>query len=541
MTHQWNLTGNYDPELDREVKSVTITARGRAAKTIREDHPNFKQIVRGLVEDDIETDALYELFDVQKRVVDELQRLSERITYRNQKVYFDGDEAHSKLAEQVKALVIKGLDVTPVVSFWEKVAANPSENSKEQLFTFIDNHQITIFPDGDFVGYKGCNRKGDILYSTRAGHAIVDGVDVNGYIPNVVGSVIEMPRSEVMDDPHSECNAGLHIGTFAFASDYARHGSMLIVKVNPRDVVSVPHASTGQKLRVCRYTVIDEDIRKALQETIVGEDAENLRQIEEVVDDLKAVYAKKVAEDDGIIKKGSYVRTTVWDGQSAVVHEGTVVATEDYHGDLKIQRLDGTIFVAERDDLEIVPIQVIDDCDLIDISITKNPLPGHEINPEDLDNAIADAYESAMNETPEEYADGVERYDVRAAHLEKVLADAIAKAKKAKKTAVLIREMKNAGYEPKRGIAPRASTTSATDWQRIPDESRVQNAPELPENSGHRNPTEEEFANLIQEAKRRKKGLVAYARSKGWLFVTGSIQRGPEEAKVRTNWVRKED
>ena len=41
--------------------------------------------------------------------------------------------------------------------------------------------------------------------------------------------------------------------------DFAR-GKVVIVKVNPKDVVSVPHDCNCQKLRTCAYTVVAEHI-----------------------------------------------------------------------------------------------------------------------------------------------------------------------------------------------------------------------------------------------------------------------------------------
>lgn len=512
MTHEWNLTGTYDPGLDRQVSSIMVTAQGRSPKVAQDNHPNFKQIVTGLTDDSLSTDELYELFDVQKRIKAELQRLSERITYRDDKVFFDGDEVHSKLADQVRDLVTKGLDWAPVVAFWEKVASNPSENSKAQLFTFIDNHQVTIFPDGDFVGYKGCRRHQDgILYSTHAGHAIVDGVDTNGYIPNEIGSVIEMPRSEVKDDPHSECNAGLHIGTYHFANDYARNGSLLIVKVNPRDVVSVPHASTGQKLRVCRYTVIDEDILEALQETVVGEDEERAKQADVAVEELKSVYAKKIADDDGVIKIGSHVRLIANPNFT-----GTVVALENYHGELTIRKPHIPDWVAERKDLEVV-----------------TPTIGAYADELEAEKPVFEPLTTPAEE--QVYRD--ERV------LRDVLAQAVAKAKRAKKSEVLIREMKNAGYVPKVGSRPTPSRTTAEDWDPdcVTEGTDPKGQPELVDDPRAENPTEEEFATLQAEARAKKKGLLAYGRQKGWLFIAHSEERTPEGVRVRTNWARRKD
>jgi hypothetical protein len=46
------------------------------------------------------------------------------------------------------------------------------------------------------------------------------------------------------------------VGSFDHAAGYGN--TLLEVKVNPRDVVSVPSDTGGAKMRVCRYTVVQE-------------------------------------------------------------------------------------------------------------------------------------------------------------------------------------------------------------------------------------------------------------------------------------------
>jgi hypothetical protein len=92
--------------------------------------------------------------------------------------------------------------------------------------------------------------------SINTGRAIVDGKVYSGAIPNGVGAVVEMPRGEVQHDPSVGCHTGLHAGTHDYASNFSQ-GKVLLVEINPRDVVSVPTDCNWQKIRTCRYTVKD--------------------------------------------------------------------------------------------------------------------------------------------------------------------------------------------------------------------------------------------------------------------------------------------
>ena len=217
--------------------------------------PNFEAIVEACLAG--ESEGIEELFDLGVVVADRFQSLSERVSVSNGHVYLDGDLVDDTLTKQIVRFLDENVeDWKPLVNFFEKVQANPNEHSREQLFRWLDRHDFTITQDGDIVGYKGVAKNSNgVLVSQHSGSAIVNGEQVNGQIPNEVGSVIEMPRSSVQHDPSVGCHVGLHVGTYNYAKSYAR-GAMLEVHVNPRDVVSVPTDSGDQKVRCCRYKVI---------------------------------------------------------------------------------------------------------------------------------------------------------------------------------------------------------------------------------------------------------------------------------------------
>jgi hypothetical protein len=157
------------------------------------------------------------------------------------------------------------------VAFIEKIYSNPSKQSQESLYEFIKRYNISILPDGDFIAYKGVNADGT---SRTAGYGIVDGVVFEkANLQNNVGSVVEIPRSKVNADTSVGCSTGLHAGSYEYASSFAR-GLLLTVKINPRDVVSVPDHESYQKIRVSRYIVLDTT-EVQLPEVFVDFDEDN--------------------------------------------------------------------------------------------------------------------------------------------------------------------------------------------------------------------------------------------------------------------------
>lgn len=192
--------------------------------------------------------------------------LSKELGIRDGAIYFGEERLEKTLAEHLLSLLDE--ENTPkdeklwrsYVRFLDNLHQNANEDIRKQLFRWMDyenkaGNAFAITDDGCLVGYKGCG--GTVLepMSVHSGFAIVDGEEMYGQIPNKVGSVISMPRSSVQYDPSVGCSTGLHVGTRDYATKWAP--ILLLVKVNPRDVVSVPYECESQKMRVCEYTVLE--------------------------------------------------------------------------------------------------------------------------------------------------------------------------------------------------------------------------------------------------------------------------------------------
>ena len=102
---------------------------------------------------------------------------------------------------------------------------------------------MPLTPEGNFLAYKGVNEDFTDKYS--------------GKFDNSVGNVLEMRRNGVCDDANMGCSSGFHAGSYEYAKGYASGGgNLLVVEINPADVVSVPHDCNCQKLRTSKYKVV---------------------------------------------------------------------------------------------------------------------------------------------------------------------------------------------------------------------------------------------------------------------------------------------
>lgn len=225
-----------------------------------EQHPNWDAILDGLRRGDPD---VWDLFDVASGVMRKFNQVTDRVSYDGTNVLFDGDPIHSVLADQLQRALEDGNpeNYIALAKFWEKLESNPNDHSRQQAYDFLATHKFQITADGDVVGYKGVGVESDGSYRSIWASSVegVPSAYVNGSpvppvscVPQNIGDVVTMPRSEVVHDPSQACQRGLHVATRGYASGY---GTVIEVHVNPRDIVSVPTDAQGAKVRVCRYVV----------------------------------------------------------------------------------------------------------------------------------------------------------------------------------------------------------------------------------------------------------------------------------------------
>jgi len=240
-------------------ESLTIFRPGETPVQVGEDHPKYQTLKDGVVHDTLTLEEAVAMVDMSIEVAEKFEQVSDRVAVRDGHLFFDGDPVHNVMADHILRCLEAGLeDYKPLVKFMEKLAQNPTDHSRDQAYEWLTGRDFTITADGDFLAYKGVRKDANGEYvSIHSGPGIVNGKAVNGHVPNPLGGVIEIGRSQVNFDPSQGCSTGLHVGSYDYAHSFA-NGALLLVKVNPRDVVSVPTDCNAEKMRVCRYEVIKQ-------------------------------------------------------------------------------------------------------------------------------------------------------------------------------------------------------------------------------------------------------------------------------------------
>ena len=177
-------------------------------------------------------------------------------------VTYDGQPIHSVLSQKILDMFEQGFDINPLTNFMQNLYTNPSKRAVDELYGFLESGNMPITEDGYFLAYKKVRE---------------DYTDVHsGKFDNSVGKVVSMPRNQVDDNKDNTCSAGLHFCSFDYLKSFG--GSrIMILKINPADVVSIPSDYNQQKGRTWRYTVIGEVPAEERDENILVKTAVDTR------------------------------------------------------------------------------------------------------------------------------------------------------------------------------------------------------------------------------------------------------------------------
>ena len=219
--------------------NITLMIHSRQHTLNRETHPNYDRVLEAIRNS--EWDKVEELVDVTRAVANYANGLVEVI---DGDVYYDGRPFHNALADRLLDMLKQGFPVEPLCNFLVNLKENPSKRAVDELYGFLEKNSLPITPDGHFLAYK----------KVRA-----DFLDIHsGTMDNSVGRIVEMPRNEVDENASNTCSSGLHFCSLEYLPNFGRSGNdnIVIVKINPRDVVSIPNDYNNAKGRACRYEVV---------------------------------------------------------------------------------------------------------------------------------------------------------------------------------------------------------------------------------------------------------------------------------------------
>jgi hypothetical protein len=215
-----------------------VVVIGNKSHTISKTHITYNKVLEAIKAQD--WDLVKDTIEPKKVV---LNYGKGNISVQGETLYWKGKELHNTMTSRVISMLQDGFPVEPMVNFMENLYANPSKRAVDELYGFLEKNQLPITPDGHFLAYK----------KVRANYFDVH----SGTMDNSVGKIVEMERNEVDDNKDRTCSAGLHFCGMSYLNHFGGE-RIMIVKINPRDVVSIPTDYNEAKGRACRYEVIGE-------------------------------------------------------------------------------------------------------------------------------------------------------------------------------------------------------------------------------------------------------------------------------------------
>lgn len=159
-------------------------------------------------------------------------------------LYKNDEACHNWASTRIIDIVKEGLDPSPVLRFMERADSNPGmKDIANDIYKWLDRWSMPITEDGHFLAYKKVNSDFTSIYDNRT--------------KNDVGTIVSMDRDECNSDRNELCSKGLHFCAHSYLSSFgSSYSKVIILKIDPADVVSFPTDYNMAKGRACKYEVV---------------------------------------------------------------------------------------------------------------------------------------------------------------------------------------------------------------------------------------------------------------------------------------------
>lgn len=214
---------------------------------VNKNNSNFEEIKQRLKDEDYTNllDLINESTSIEKKFKDENISV---LTIKGSSIFYKEKVVDNSIVSQIIETKKQGYKFDNLIKFLENILENTSYSIVEELYDWISSSKtISITEDGAFLAYKKVKENYFDIYS--------------GTMDNSIGNIVEMKRNEVDDKRENTCSKGLHFCSYNYLSCYGNNNDtnkVLIVKIFPQDVVSIPVDYNFQKGRCFKYEVVGE-------------------------------------------------------------------------------------------------------------------------------------------------------------------------------------------------------------------------------------------------------------------------------------------
>ena len=246
--------------------NITVVI-GTTPHTVSKNHITYNKLLAAIKAGEWET--VQDIIEPKQVVLNFGQG---NVSVEGEKIFWKGREMHNALTKRMVAMIQEDFPVEPLIAFMENLMENPSKRAVNELYGFLEKNTLPITSDGCFLAYKKVRadyldcHTGTVLNKPAAyltdedTAAIAETVGKNNEVTvEVVDgvTVVSMERNLVDDDQNRTCSTGLHFCSQDYLKSFGGE-RIVILKINPRDVVSIPNDYNDSKGRCARYEIVDE-------------------------------------------------------------------------------------------------------------------------------------------------------------------------------------------------------------------------------------------------------------------------------------------
>jgi hypothetical protein len=212
---------------------------------IDKSNVNYNKITEAIASND--WDLVKELS--KNNFVNELYKLdSLTIDVGNNAVNYKNYQLPDVLRNTLLRLYKQNINLNYMLVFIDNLLLNPSYKTIKELYSFLEAGGLPITDDGHFLAYKKVNGDFTSIHDNKT--------------RNDIGTVVKMDRNLCDDNSNNTCSTGLHFCSYDyldhFGSGTNSNDRVIIVKVNPQHVTSVPTDYNNTKGRACEYLILCE-------------------------------------------------------------------------------------------------------------------------------------------------------------------------------------------------------------------------------------------------------------------------------------------
>lgn len=210
--------------------------------SIDDSHPNYQTIRSELGKPASERDIDIIRDNITVKVF--IERLTEgKVVVFDDSITYDGERIDNYMTRRMLELLAEGFDIAPWARFMDNVFKNPAVFARNELYEWMEKAEMPMTEDGCFLAFKKIRGDYTDCHTGKFDHS--------------PGSILEMPREECDPKRTNHCSTGFHFCSVGYLSSFGGQ-RVVVVKINPADVTSIPNDYNFTKGRCCRYEVVAE-------------------------------------------------------------------------------------------------------------------------------------------------------------------------------------------------------------------------------------------------------------------------------------------